>query len=325
MNRENDAILAEAARWHVASEDDAMDWDGFTRWLEADPRHRSAYDEIALTDDLVVAHRVGLGDAFGQIAGDSRQDEITPAGSGDVIRIRFGRKWGWAATAIAATLAGVLAVPQFIDPAPKVYETAAGAQRIPLDDGSTVMLAPRSRLTVAGRDQDRMALSGGAMFDIRHDPDRQLTITAGDLRISDIGTRFDVQAQNAHVRVAVVEGRLQVSSDQLAAAVHLVAGRGLSFDGSEGTSQVVPVRPEDVGAWQQGRLSYDNAPLTLVVADLRRYAGVEVEVPANLRGRRFSGTLVIGNGDAALRDLAQVMGLRIGGRAGAWRLEQPAG
>jgi transmembrane sensor len=226
--------------------------------------------------------------------------------------------------AIAATLAAVLAIPQFMAPGAQVYETAAASRQIALEDGSTVMLAPRSSLTIEGRHQDHMALAGGALFDIRHDPDRQLTIAAGGLQISDIGTRFDVQAQDKMVRVSVVEGKVEVSSDSLAAPVKLGAGKGLSFNGDAGTASVAAVRTDDVGAWQNGRLSYDNAPLTLVLADLHRYAGVEVAVPGTLRGRRFSGTLVIGDGDAALRDLAQVMDLRLGGRAGAWRLEQPA-
>ena len=59
---EHDRIIEQAAAWHVASSDDAIDWDGFTAWLEADPRHRTAYDEIALTDAVVLDHRDILAD-----------------------------------------------------------------------------------------------------------------------------------------------------------------------------------------------------------------------------------------------------------------------
>ncbi|MCJ2178286.1 FecR family protein [Novosphingobium album (ex Hu et al. 2023)] len=332
----NDQILAEAARWHIASGDDAMDWDAFTIWLEADPRHSAAYDEVALADGVLQEHRATLQDSAPDTAGKvvpltavndalSRDTAPGPAGGGaEIVRPAFGKRTRWAGMAIAATLAAVLAVPQFMAPAAQVYETTAVSRKIALEDGSTIVLAPRSNLTVEGRHQDHMALSGGALFDIRHDPDRQLTITAGGLDISDIGTRFDVQAQDKLVRVGVVEGKVEVRSGSLAAPVQLVAGKGLSFDGRAGTASVAAVRSEDVGAWQKGRLSYDNAPLALVVTDLRRYAGAEVAVPDALSDRRFSGTLVIGDGDTALRDLAQVMGLRLGGRAGAWRLEQPA-
>lgn len=334
MKSEDDTILAEAARWHIASGDDAMDWDAFTLWLEADPRHSAAYNEVALTDGLLQEYRDTLQDASEPLADEPLiavndaaplETALETASEGaEIIRPAFGKRIRWAGFAIAATLAAVLAIPQFMAPASQVYETTAASRQIALEDGSTIMLAPRSSLTVEGRHQDHMALSGGALFDIRHDPDRQLTITAGGLRISDIGTRFDVQAQDKRVRVSVVEGKVEVSSERLTAPVQLAAGKRLSFDGDAGTASVAEVRSEDVGAWEKGRLSYDNAPLALVVTDLHRYAGVEVAVPDALRDRRFSGTLVISDGDAALRDLAQVMGLRLGGRAGAWRLEQPA-
>lgn len=306
----DDPILSEAVRWHLAEAGDAMDWEGFTRWLEADPHHREAYDQVALTALALDDHRAALAEPEAIAEPPAR-----PA---------FGRRLRWGGAAIAATLAAALVIPQVTTPAAQVYETAGTARRIVLDDGSAIVLAPRSRLSVGGRAQDKLALSGGALFDVRHDPDRTMAITAGEVSISDIGTRFDVQAQDRRVRVAVVEGKVQVSADALDAPIRLAAGKGLDFDGEAGRAVVAAVRTQDVGAWQQGRLSYEGAPLALVAADLRRYAGVVVEVPASLRNRRFSGTLVIDDGDAALRDLAQLMGLRLGGRAGAWRLEQPA-
>lgn len=320
----DDRIMAEAANWHIASDSDAMDWDAFTRWLEADSRHRLAYDEIALADGLLAEYQGELRTVEGGFDSVSVTAAANDAheGAGQAGRSTMPRRLFLAATAVAATLAAVIAMPQFATPAAQTFVTADAARQIALEDGSTVTLAPRSRLTVEGR--DRMALSGGAMFDIRHDPERQLTVTAGDLRISDIGTRFDVQAGDDHVRIAVVEGTVDVKSEGFATPVHLAAGAGLSFDRYAGRATVMPVRAEDVGSWRQGRLSYDNAPLSLVIADLRRYAGVRVEVPEAIGDRRFSGTLTVGDGNAALRDLAQVMGLRLGGRAGAWRLEPVA-
>lgn len=322
-----DPIRMQAAQWHIASDSDAMDWDGFTRWLEADPRHHRAYDEIALTDGLLQDHHGDLQKIRPEpedVAGSVQTAANDAGDAGIVLRPNFSRRLVFAAAALAATLAGVLVVPQFAAPAPKTYVTTSTPQQIALDDGSSVTLAPRSRLLVEGRDQDRMALSGGALFDIRHDPDRPLTITAGNLRISDIGTRFDIQAEASNVRVAVVEGKVDVTSEGFAVPVHLSAGDGLSFDRRAGRATIMAVQADDVGSWRQGRLSYDDAPLALVIADLRRYAGVRVDMPEAIGDRRFSGTLTVGDGNAALRDLAQVMGLRLDGRAGAWRLERLA-
>jgi len=311
--RETETIRDVAAQWHVALDNDDMDWDAFTAWLEADPRHRVAYDEIALTDAALEDHRAAL--HVPVVANDDM------AAHPEVRRRRW---WAWSGTAAAAALAIGLALPGFLAGPDQIYTTEATARQVTLADGSTVYLAPRSRLVLSGRDRDHLALNGGAIFDIRHDPARTLSVDADALTIRDIGTRFDVQAQDGHVRVSVAEGKVEVAGDPLAAPVPLSAGRGFDFDRAAGTSTVSAVRSEDVASWREGRLTYTDAPLSLVAADLARYAGVRVVVPDALRGRRFSGTLVIDDGDAAIRDLAEVMGLRLGGRAGARRLELPA-
>lgn len=312
MNRLEDTIVAEAAAWHAASSSDAMDWEGFTAWLEADPRHRLAYDEVALADSLVIDHRDEL-----RAAEPQSQDE-------DHVVVRpHASVWKrWAGVAIAASLVTLVVLPNYLGSSPEIYETGKASQAIALDDGSSVMLAPHSRLEIDGKAQERMALSGGAWFDIVHNPDRPLTITAGNTRISDIGTQFDVQSESGSVRIEVAEGKVEVASAALSQPIRLVAGKGLLYDGEAGTAIVSPVTAENTGEWRSGRLSFDSAPLPLVAADLSRYAGVSVKVPAQLRDRRFSGTLVIGDGEAAVRDLSQVMELALVPDAGGYRLAE---
>ncbi|MCB2073410.1 MAG: FecR domain-containing protein [Novosphingobium sp.] len=227
----------------------------------------------------------------------------------------------WAGAAIAATLAAILALPQFLPPSPVIYETTSASRMVALEDGSSVMLAPHSRLEVKGERQERMALNGGAWFDIRHDPSRPLAIRAGGVEISDIGTRFDVQAAGEQVRVEVAQGEVKVSSEALAQPIRLTQGRGLSYDAKVGTALVSTVRPDAIGEWRTGRLTYDSAPLALVAEDLSRYAGIKVTVADDLRNRQFSGTLVIDNGEAALRDLSRLMGIDLVPGTGGYRLD----
>ena len=316
MNREHEGITEQAAVWHAASFTDEMDWDGFTAWLEADARHPLAYDEVALADALAAEH----GEAPAQLPQPA--NDAAPDAPALAPQARARTRWRWAGLAIAASLVAVIAVPQLMPPAPQVYATQGAMQTVALEDGSRIVVAPHSRLEVSGRHQDRLALSGGAWFDIRHDPSRRMEIAAGDVTIGDIGTSFDVQASKDHVRIEVVEGRVAITSARLAAPVRLAAGRAFAFDGAQGTSFVVPVSANDAGEWRHGRLTYDSAPLALVAEDLRRYAGIRVTVPQELGSRQFSGTLTAGNGEAALRDLSQLMGLELRSGGGAYSLSE---
>jgi len=307
-------IHDEAAAWHAASLRDDMDWEGFTSWLEADSRHASAYDEVALTDRLLAEHAPAL---------VSPEHELRRAANDDVAQLQPSRslRRGWLVTGLAASLAMVLAVPQFLRDDMQVYRAQATPLNVALADGSAVTLAPRSRLEVSA-DGTQLALDGGAWFDIRHDPSRSLSIAAGGLTITDIGTRFDVQARKGSLRIEMDDGEVRVEGPVLSVPLRLTKGRSLSFESSAGTALVQPVAQADIGEWRSGRLSYDQTPLALVADDLARYAGVKVEVADGLADRQFSGTLVIGDGERALQDLAQLVDVRISGSAGRYRLDE---
>jgi transmembrane sensor len=303
---EHDSIIDEAVGWHLASDLPEMDWDAFSLWLEADPRHRAAFDEIALADAALAEHCAALRPAF------AANDDTPPQ-----------RRWGrlaWPGSAIAASLVAVLAFQQF-GPGAQTYQTGSQARTVALEDGSSIELAPNSRLEVDG---EQIALSGGAWFDIRHDPSRQLSISADGVQITDIGTKFDVQAAAGQVRVEVAEGRVRVSSEAMAHPVDLAQGRALAFDPKGGTATVTGLATSDIGEWRTGRLSFEAAPLTLVAADLARYAGVKVTVADKLGDRHFTGTLVIRDREAALRDLSQLMDLELGRSGDGYRLEPRA-
>ncbi len=308
MNEADGRIIEQAVAWHLASTRDDMDWDGFTRWLEGGPRYRAAYDEIAMADAALDEHREVL---------------ATLANPVEPERVRGPRlsSWPlWAGGVLAASVAALLVIPQAIAPGEQTYASGGASRTIALGDGSEVVLGPHSKLTIAGAHGGELALEGGAYFDIRHDPNRLLTIGAGGLEIADIGTRFDVQTDGQAVRVEVSEGQIELRGEALDKPVRLPAGRRILFDPADKVAIVAPVSARDVGEWREGRLTYDAAPLSLVAADLARYAGISVAVSPPLTARRFSGTLSIRDGDSAVRDLAQLMGLELSRSHGGYRL-----
>lgn len=313
MTSANDAIHVAAADWHAASDSDNFDWDGFTAWLEADSRHARAYDDVALTGALIGDHAAVLGAAT----------PVSETGDSGVPFAPRRSPWPlWASGAVAAALVAMVAVPRFAEPASQVYATDAASRTLELADGSTIVLAPRSRLEIAGRDQARMKLAGGAWFEIRHDPARNLAIAVGDETIRDIGTAFDVQNTPGGLRVAVSEGALSVTSETLDRPIRLDAGRALTLDRRSHAAQVRTAEAGAAGEWRKGRLTYEQTPLGLVADDIARYAGIRIAVDKSVADRRFSGTLIIGNGKEAARDLSQLMGLALVAGPDGYHLRQ---
>jgi transmembrane sensor len=285
------------------------DWDGFTVWLEADPAHRKAYDGIALVDDLVEQHR-------GQLAAAAllRSGPVHTSS-------RFA--WKFAAAAAVVALALVISWNQlpFGGAAPRIYMTQAGAaQRIGLNDGSTVELAAGSTLAVSGRRQDHLKLQGSAYFDVPHDASRTMIIESGDFQVRDIGTRFEIATAADGIRVAVAEGSLTVTARNLAQALPVTAGQQLVVSGRGATAEYEAVAMENVASWRSGRLVFHNAPLSQVVAEISRHAGVVVTADPQVADRRFSGVLTIGDGTALVGRLEEIMGLTARQQDGVVRL-----
>lgn len=299
-------IIEQAAAWHAASGDDAMDWDAFTLWLEADPRHRDRYDEVAMADALLDDHRDAL--------------RVAAVDAAPVAPRRPWRVW-FGTGAVAAAVALIVLLPTWHNGSAQTTDAGDAMRTLALADGSQVTLAPHGRLTVNG---DQMTLNGQARFAIRHDPSRALHISAGGLTISDIGTTFDVVSSGTTVRVAVSEGTVAVSGGAIPASVQLGQGEGLIVGDGTGV-RMAPGRALGLDGWTGGTISYDNAPLRLVADDVARLTGQSLELSPALQDRRFSGSLKLAAGSRTAQDLAKLMDLRLDRASGKLVLEAGPG
>lgn len=269
-------------------------------WRAADPRHERTWQELSRTWGDIAALE-GLAD----LAPPPPEAEADRAPMHSSLA-RFGRHpMAWAA--MAAVLVAVVAISLLLRPlAPERYETRLAETRlITLPDGSQVTLAPASTLEVRFADaQRRVALTRGeAFFEVVHDASRPFTVEAGQSRVRVLGTKFDVNFTDQSVRVAVLQGRVEVANPggdgaplratrlragertevQFAAAAAAPAAPGPSREMSAGASRPAPPSPApSPGAWREGRLVYDNVRLADLVSDVNRYyaPGVTMRDPA---------------------------------------------
>lgn len=267
-----------ALEWAIRSADPSFDdWDGLTRWLEADPLNHDRYDEataaMAQATDCVAATPVQAVPVAANDAGPMRRDY-----------------WRWGGGAVAAMLAMVVGVSVWHDRSqPYAVETSPGEQRsVALADGSQIILGGGSRVTLDRADARVAVVDHGEMlFRIRHDAAHPFRVTAGDTKMVDLGTVFDVTHDPQRTRVAVAEGAVMV--DPQGARLRLDPGQAIvAADG-----ELRRERAEDVGGWREGRVTFDHAPLSDVARDLSRQLGHNVRVDATIADRPFSGTVDI--------------------------------
>lgn len=307
----SERIWEEAAVWLARQKDDAMDWDGLTAWLEADPRHREAFDEVSLIDADLNEHR----DAIWNV-----EQTAVPTAANDARWTQWGRWAGWAGGAVAAGVALVLALqpePNGV-PMQDYRASARKSAEIALADGTQITLAPASHLTVQG---EKLALAGTGYFEVLHKPGRTLVVRAGDFEVSDIGTRFSIGNEADGVRVEVAEGTVAVASARMAKRISLSAGHGLIADTAGGTVRLTQIQPTAVASWRTGKLQFDQMPLALVARDVSRYSGYKVTVDPVIADRPFSGVIAIDDGGSPGATLAQILALDARPVEGGVRLE----
>lgn len=296
-----------AIGWTIRLRDgSAEDWRAFTAWLEADPAHVAAYDEVSRADATL-----------GQLP--SRRQPVIADQPPPQAPVRSRRGW-LVGGGLAAAAAGVLAVTTLQGPASYEVETRPGEHRsVQLADGSRIDLNGGSRLVLdRGNPRKAELARGEALFIVIHDDRRPFEVRVGDDVLKDLGTVFAVLHESGATEVAVSEGLVLYNPG--GEAVQIAPGQKLTDDGSERVV-LAQVDVQAVGSWRGGRLSYSEAPLTRVAADLRRNLGVPVRVDPSLSGRRFTGLVQLdAQQELLFQRLSALLGVRAVRTGDGWTL-----
>lgn len=296
----SDMVREQALDWAVRAGDPAfVDWDGFMLWLEADPDHVRAYDEVV----------AGVVDASVLIAAS------LPAND-DVAEVMYPRRRRWLAGGIAALLAVVAGTWVLQGQRRDLYriETAMGETRVvALESGTHVTLAGGSALALDRKDTRFARLDHGqALFAVRHDAAHPFQVAVGDERLVDVGTVFDVRHDGEDLTVAVSEGAVQFNPGD--ADVRISAGEMLRrTEGSEAVVSRVPI--EQVGEWREGRLTFETASLDEVAVQLRRATGIDYAARGN---GTVSGSILIAPLRRDPAQLGPLLGVSVRAEGGRW-------
>lgn len=270
--------VEEAARWFTrlnSASISTAELAEFRLWRRQ-PLHDTAFKEIegvwgqsaALKDDPAL--QAALDDARSR----SRR-RPTPRW-----RSAPGLAAGLGAVAIAS-LALILVLRQ-ASSAGDTYATKLGERRaVTLADGSRVSLDTQSRIVVRYSPGQRLVmLAGGqALFEVVHRPDRPFLVEAGETRIRDLGTRFDVRREDGHALVTVVEGSVTVDVGKSHPALTLVAGQQI-LSGRTANAPY-PVDPLKATSWTSGRLIFEETPLAVATSEMNRYGEHRVILSAD--------------------------------------------
>jgi ferric-dicitrate binding protein FerR (iron transport regulator) len=229
---------------------------------------------------------------------------------------------------VAAVLFGAVSVMNYLGADAKIASAVNAADVrvvtslpaqvgvVTLDDGSTVRLAPESKLSIPkgfGPDLRAVKIEGAASFSVAQGQPKAFQVHAPGAVIVATGTAFIVRRYDGEEVTAVVvqEGTVDVrvgeQTQSLASGAGLVVGTG-------GTARAATAAEiEEAAGWNTGTLAVTNRPLREVLPQLRRWYGLTVMAPDDkLLARPVTLRASLDSSRQAIRGIEQSTGLEFG-------------
>ncbi len=297
-----------ACTWFMDLREQPESPEVIARWLEwcrADPRNRAAFERAS---------------SVWQVTASVRPQDLA-GGARATVRSQPRRLPMWSGAIAAGLAVVVIALFVWRSPGGVVLSTVAAqnhSQRLP--DGSTVSLGGASRVrTDFSSSLRRLTLERGeAYFKVAPDPARPFVVNVGRLRVTALGTAFNVRSAPPRVVIDVAEGVVAIERlDSYAGGIpsRAVAGQQVVADAATSELEVSRAAPNTVASWQSGRLQFAREPLRSVIASVNRYSDREIVLTnAELGDLRFTGTVFSDRIDDWLRGLRTVFAVSVSER-----------
>ena len=154
--------------------------------------------------------------------------------------------------------------------------------KVHLPDGSIVWLNAQSILkypTSFGNVQRVVKLQGEAYFEVVKDSTRPFSVISDDITTTALGTSFNINAfhLDEEVQVTLVDGKVKVSSEQNEDQF-LTPGQGLIYNKMDNELQIKNYQVENVIAWVNGVLRFEDDGFQTIIQKLERWYGVQIQV-----------------------------------------------
>ena len=149
-----------------------------------------------------------------------------------------------------------------------------------LSDGSVITLNKHSKLQYAsnfGQKSRVVKLNGEAYFQVKHNQEIPFVVETNGVFIKDIGTAFNVISRDdsSNVMVLVEEGEVFFYKDD-GNGIYLEKGESASFNRSTGIIAKYKGGANNVTAYRDGVLNFNNTPMSEVVIAVSKLYGVNV-------------------------------------------------
>ncbi len=161
-----------------------------------------------------------------------------------------------------------------------------------LPDNSLVVLNSGSKViypTEFGKTSRQVFISGEGYFEVEKDPERPFSLSFGNIKVTVLGTRFNVQAyeEMQNYVVSLIEGSVEMGvvgtndSNQITESVVLDPGDVVSYNKTTGHLSHSNASVDVYSLWKRGDIYFKNQPFGQIAMQLERLFNQEILILDN--------------------------------------------
>lgn len=176
-------------------------------------------------------------------------------------------------------------------------EAPYGAKtKLYLPDGTLVWLNAGSSIKYSqgfGIHDRKLTLTGEAYFEVTKDEKKTFEVTADDLTVRVLGTKFNFRnyADEEEARVTLLEGKVSVKNAINGEEVKLDPNQQAAYDKTTLVSSIVDVKAKRSSEWTKGIIFFDEERLPDITRELERLYNVQITIKdESLKNYRFYGS-----------------------------------
>jgi len=250
-------------------------------WIDDSTQNHAAIQSMLAEDsfDLSILKdykQFDTSNAWSKISSQIDLDDSAP-----VLRPDFSKVYKIAAVG-AVLLASVFLLKNYTNNAPAnqmamISATDQMMNEVALPDGSIVHIDKQSAISF---DEDnfmntrKVELTGRAFFEVAKMNGKNFVVTADNVNVEVLGTRFEINAKQANKSVTVEEGKVRVYND--VTEVVLTANEKALISGTQITETFS--KSNNIISWKNGTLSFEETKMMSVITDLEDHFAIDIEI-----------------------------------------------
>lgn len=251
-----------------------------SQWLDDSNQNHTAIKSMLAEDNFDLSilkdyKQFDTNNAWSKISSQIDLDEAP------VVKSNFANVYRIAAVG-AVLLASVFLLKNFSNNDPgaqmaMISTTDEMMKEVALPDGSIVHIDKQSAISFDEDDflnSRKVELTGRAFFEVTKVEGKNFVISADNVNVEVLGTRFEVNARSENKSVTVEEGKVRVYNDET--EVELTANEKALISGTQ-ISETFS-KSQNIISWKNGILNFEETKMMSVISDLEDHFAIDIEI-----------------------------------------------